>query len=324
MQISDEKKMILALSDEEVKKLLKLARTHAVQQKARKSPRANEAYRKLQGMVGMESLKETLENMLNYHYLQETAASRGHHIEDIAFHCAMKGSPGTGKTSGARMLAQILKDNGICSKAVCKVCTRADLIAEHVGGTAPKVRKAFEEALGGVLLIDEAYSLLDDDRHSYGTEAINTIIELLETYRGEIVVLFAGYEEEMTDFLKSNPGLSSRIQFSVDFTDYTLPQLIEITRYIATEKGFRCAEDSDARLEEIFTNAMKQQNFGNARYARKLVEQAIMAKARKIRGLDAAKMSDEELFSLSAEDFTELAAVIPEKRSQVAPIGFTA
>ena len=163
-------------------------------------------------MIGLESAKKVIEQAVATFKMQKRLSKKGVDIGKNTMHMVFTGNPGTAKTTTARLIAEILKDEGVLSSGVFVEAGRADLIGQYVGHTAPKVKKKFEDAMGGVLFIDEAYSLNDGEhRGSFGDEAINTIVQEMDNRREDIIVIFAGYPDEMKSFIERNPGMSSRI-----------------------------------------------------------------------------------------------------------------
>ena len=174
--------------------------------------RAN-AYQTLQDMIGLEKIKSLVNQILDNAKIQKIRAKLGLEQHKTGLHMVFTGNPGTAKTTVARLLAKILSQEGLLESGEFIECGRGDLIGEYVGQTAPKVQHQFRMAKGGILFIDEAYSLLDDYRKSYGDEAISTIVQEMENFRDDVIVIFAGYPDKMKTFLESNEGLKSRIAF---------------------------------------------------------------------------------------------------------------
>ena len=188
-----------------------------------------------------------------------------------------------------------------------------------MGGTAPRVHALFEKAKGSVLFIDEAYSLLEERRGSYGDEAINAIVQEMENTRADTAVVFAGYSDRMQEFLGANPGLRSRISFHVDFPDYTPEELCAILRKQALDAQLTLTPEAMERAEEIFRTASRQPGFGNGRFARNLLEQARLRQARRLlKDLDT-RPGRTELLTLTADDFALPAEC---RREEKRPIGF--
>lgn len=257
----------------------------------------------LDGMIGLSAAKEIIHKALDFYRVQRLYSGFGKQRETISMHMVFTGSPGTAKTTTARLFAQILKDNGIITNGRLVEVGRADLIGKYVGHTAPLVKKAFEDAKGGVLFIDEAYSLLDRDNNLYGDEAINTIVQEMENNRGDTIVIFAGYTDKMEQFLDRNPGLRSRIAFQVPFEDYTPEELLQIAALMADNKENKIAPGANGKLLGIFRDASKTENFGNGRFVRNIMEQAEMNRASRVAKTDAAKITREMLETFTADDF---------------------
>ena len=191
------------------------------------------------------------------------------------------------------------------------VVGRSQLVGEYVGWTAVQVRQRFEEARGGVLLIDEAYSLANDSG-KYGQEAIDTIVQEMENHRNDVVVIFAGYPDKMEDFLKKNPGLRSRIAFHVSFDDYNVEELCEISKIFADKKGMHFTDEAMERLKEVFLVAIEQPDFGNGRYVRNVIEKARMAQSTRLLSKNIDDITKDDILTFSAEDI-ELPKVKVEK-----------
>ena len=211
-----------------------------------------------------------------------------------------------------------MKDNGILSTGRLVEVGRGDLVGKYVGWTAPTVKAKFEDAKGGVLFIDEAYSLVDDRDGLYGDEAINTIVQEMENHRDEVVVIFAGYPDKMEMFLEKNPGLRSRIAFHVPFADYDVDELCDIAKMIADKKGLRFTESALEKLKDNFTIAIEQPDFGNGRYVRNVIEKARMAQASRLLKMNLDDISREDIMTFSEEDIE-----LPKKKANnVVRMGF--
>ena len=289
--------------------------------KVREEKPKGQAYQKLQNLIGLEKAKEVMNQALGYFKAQKLFADRGLKNEQPSMHMVFTGNPGTAKTTVARLFAEIMKENGLLSSGeICEV-GRADLVGKFVGHTAPLVKSAFKRAKGGVLFIDEAYSLVDDRDGMYGDEAINTIVQEMENNRKDTVVIFAGYPDKMEGFLNKNPGLRSRIAFHIPFDDYSTDELCEISELIARENGFELAGGVKEKLGKIFDTATKRSDFGNGRYVRNIIERAKMVQANRLVNMDYDKITDSDIFTLCAEDIELPADVAQEK---VIKIGFTA
>lgn len=279
------------------------------------------AYDKLERLIGLESAKSVMNNALNYFKAQKLFADRGMVAERPSMHMVFTGNPGTAKTTVARLFAEILRENGILPNGNMYEVGRADIVGKYVGSTAPLVKAAFRRAKGGVLFIDEAYSLVDDRDGLYGDEAINTIVQEMENNRKDTIVIFAGYPDKMDSFLNKNPGLRSRIAFHIPFEDYSADELCDIAKLIAAEKNFKMTDDAIDKLKPMFDSARKNGDFGNGRYARNVIEKAKMAQANRILKLDFEHITDDELKTITADDIE----VSEEKNKQKTNrIGFCA
>lgn len=279
----------------------------SVRKKISKEKKTSAAYEELQEMIGLDSVKAMVDKARNFYKVQRLFKDKGRKVSSPAMHMVFTGNPGTAKTTVARLVARILRDDGILKKGHLVEMGRKDLIGQFVGQTAPKVKRAFEQAAGGVLFIDEAYSLCDGYKQSYGDEAIATIVQEMENMRDEVVVIFAGYPQPMEEFLSRNPGLRSRIAFNIGFEDYTSAELVDITRLIAKRQHLTIPENCGGALMNIYDKALKNPEFGNGRYARKMVEQALMNQANRIVQLDPEKVTDSDLDSLEESDFQYIA-----------------
>ena len=260
------------------------------------------AYDELKEMIGLTEAKEVINQALNYYKAQKIFAEKGMKADKPAMHMVFTGNPGTAKTSVARLFARIMKDNDLLSKGNLIEVGRGDLVGKYVGWTAPAIQKKFREAQGSVLFIDEAYSLVDDRSGSFGDEAINTIVQEMENHRDDVVVIFAGYPNEMELFLQKNPGLRSRIAFHVPFTDYNTTELCNIANLIANKKGLSLSDDAQKKLISVFENAKAENDFGNGRYVRNVIEKAKMAQATRLLAMDFESISDNDVVTICADD----------------------
>ena len=260
------------------------------------------AYDELYEMIGLAEAKRVINKAVSYYKMQKLYHERGFKADHPAMHMMFSGNPGTAKTTVARLFARIMKENGLLSKGHLVEVGRGDLIAKYVGWTAQNVQSKFKAAKGGVLFIDEAYSLVDDRDGSYGDEAINTIVQEMENHREDVVVIFAGYPDKMEGFLQKNPGLRSRIVFHVPFADYSTDELCEIAKLIGRSKGMRITGDAMDKLKILFEEARARDDFGNGRYVRNVFEQANMNQASRLMECELDTISDREVFTITADD----------------------
>ena len=279
------------------------------------------AYQRLQELIGLTEAKKVMDQALNFYKAQKIFADRGFVDDHPAMHMIFTGNPGTAKTTVARLFAQIMKENGLLSKGDLYEVGRADIVGQYVGQTAPLVKKAFRQAKGGVLFIDEAYSLVDDRNGLYGDEAINTIVQEMENNREDMVVIFAGYPDKMEGFLNKNPGLRSRIAFHIPFEDYNSKELCDIAKLIASDKGVKLSNNAINKLEKVFDSAVLSEDFGNGRYVRNIIEKAKMAQANRLVSMELDKVTDEDITTLYEAD---IEALDTSKTNQIRRIGFIA
>lgn len=252
------------------------------------------AYEDLSEMIGLTESKKIINKAIDFYTAQKMFADKGMKAKSPAMHMVFTGNPGSAKTTVARLFARILRDNKVLSRGHMIEVGRGDLVGMFVGWTAPIVKRKFAEAKGGVLFIDEAYSLVDDRSGSFGDEAINTIVQEMENHRDDVVVIFAGYPKEMKKFLDKNPGLKSRIAFHVPFDDYNPDELCEIAKLMAKNDEMVLSDDALDKMHDIFETVCKCEDFGNGRFVRNILEDARMTQASRLveMGYDKVKKSD--------------------------------
>ncbi len=279
------------------------------------------AYDELTEMIGLSEAKRIIKTAIDYRKAQKLFSEKGMKAEQPSMHMVFTGNPGTAKTTVARLFARIMRENDLLAKGHIIELGRGDLVGKYVGWTAPTVKKKFFEAKGGVLFIDEAYSLVDDRSGSFGDEAINTIVQEMENHRDELVVIFAGYPDKMEGFLGKNPGLRSRITFHVPFADYSTEELLEIAALTAKKKGLTLTDGARETLEAVFDAARTEPDFGNGRFVRNLVEKAKMAQAARLlsAGYDAVNESD--VATITEADIAQIAPK-PKAAPMRSRIGF--
>ncbi|MBR3134150.1 MAG: AAA family ATPase [Clostridia bacterium] len=240
----------------------------------------DEIFAELNSLVGLEKVKQVLKDLVSLIELKDKAQD-DLKIKNVNLHMIFLGNPGTGKTTVARIVAQILYNLKYVKQNKLIEVSSKDLVAEYVGQTAPKTMAVVQKALGGVLFVDEAYSLAtgDGQGNSYNAEAIATLIQAMENYRDNLVVIFAGYTKEMQDFLNANSGIVSRIGYTLEFEDYTVEELLKIFTQMMEKSGFIVTEEALKKVEEIINEYKDSRNFGNARFVRNLYEKAIVKHA---------------------------------------------
>ena len=281
--------------------------------------KTDKPYVELQKMVGLADVKKVTDEILAAAKMQKMRKKMGLSETSPSMHMLFSGNPGTAKTTVARLLSQVLKEEEVLKYGHIVECGRQDLVGKYVGWTAQIVESKFQAARGGILFIDEAYSLVEDNR-TYGAEAINTIVQEMENYRDDMVVIFAGYPDRMEEFLQKNPGLRSRIAYHVPFADYSVEELCSIAALAARKKGLRLDDRAQEKLASVFETARKQMDFGNGRYVRNILEKAKMAQVTRLLTQDYESLTQKEITTLCAEDIE-----MPEIAAPARPrIGFSA
>jgi SpoVK/Ycf46/Vps4 family AAA+-type ATPase len=267
-------------------------------------PLENDPYEELDALIGLESVKDEVRSLANFVKLQKQREVQGLKTAKVSYHLVFYGSPGTGKTTVARIVGRIYKDLGVLKKGHTVETDRGGLVAKYMGQTALKTDTVVQQALDGVLFIDEAYSLVPEggSGQDYGQEAIATILKRMEDYRDRLVVIIAGYKDEMQRFIDSNPGLQSRFNRYIDFPDYTGAQLADIFKMYMKKNQYTLAADAEDYLREQFEYAVahKDRNFGNARFARNVFEKSIQQQANRLSG--RSNLSKSQLTELTVED----------------------
>lgn len=240
-----------------------------------------EIFKDLNELVGLEKVKKVLYDLVDVINLKEKAKDLT--IKDMNLHMVFLGNPGTGKTTIARIISNILYNLGYIKENKLIEVSSKDLVGQYVGQTAPKTMDVINKSLNGVLFIDEAYSLAVKGENTYNAEAIATLIQAMENYRDKLVVIFAGYTKEMQDFLDSNSGIVSRIGYTLEFDDYTTEELIKIFMGFATKNGFVVSDEAIKYLEEVINENRNMKNFGNARFVRNIYEKTVIKHATNVK-----------------------------------------
>jgi SpoVK/Ycf46/Vps4 family AAA+-type ATPase len=254
----------------------------------------------LDALVGLAPVKQEVRLVAALLQVQKLRKERGMPVKGTSRHLVFVGNPGTGKTTVARLLAQIYRTLGVVARGHLVETDRAGLVAGYVGQTAPKVQAVFDTADQGVLLIDEAYSLVRGGARDFGLEAIDAIVKLVEDRRDRVVVIMAGYPDEMALLVASNPGLESRFPRTIVFPDYTTDELVQIFAQIAAENGYRPTVAASAAVRAWVDAQPRDRGFGNARAVRNLFEATIARHA--VRVVAIATPTDDDLVALEAAD----------------------
>ena len=244
----------------------------------------DEVRKELDNLVGLKEIKEYVLSLEDFYEAQKLREKQGMKTTEVSKHMIFTGNPGTGKTTIARLIAKYLKAIGVLSNGQLIEVSRNDLVGRYMGHTAPQTMQVIKSALGGILFIDEAYSLYRGTNDSFGLEAIDTLVKAMEDNRDDLIVILAGYTREMQEFLNSNSGLASRFPNQIEFPDYTGEELYEITVIQAKSKGYKLAEETKEPLIEYFTKVQATDSVrsGNGRLARNIVEDAIIRQSKRI------------------------------------------
>ena len=270
------------------------------------APDAAVVLRELDGLVGLMQVKATVRELAAYATVQRWRTAAGLRTDGLVLHMVFRGNPGTGKTTVARLLGRLLHGLGFLNRGHLVEAERADLVGEYIGHTAARTRDLIARATGGVLFIDEAYSLNRGGDKDFGREATDVLVKAMEDRRSAFVVILAGYRDEMDRFLRSNPGLRSRTPLQMDFPDYSLDELLRIADQMLAERQYRACPAARARLRELLGSPLGRTatGDGNARLVRNLLERALRRQAvRLVRGgppPDAA--ATQSLMELLASD----------------------
>ena len=255
----------------------------------------------LDSIIGLEDVKEFIKKLKNYIEFINKANVK----DDMAFHMIFTGNPGTGKTTIARIIAMYLKGLGIISSGQLMEVSRSDLVAGYAGQTAMKTAAVVQNAVGGVLFIDEAYSLVQDEKDTFGHEAVDSLIKYMEDYRQDLVVIFAGYTKEMGTFLNSNPGIKSRVNYTIEFPDYSADELLQITNIMLQKKNYKIDSVTASVLYNYYKKIQNgtKKDMGNGRLVRNTVEKAIFNHSQRMVQENRSFDDGETFYTLNTQDF---------------------
>ncbi len=267
--------------------------------------------KELQGLTGLNSVKEDVMHIINIIKVRKLREMKDLKRIDMSFHLVFTGNPGTGKTTIARLLAKIYKQLGVVSKGQFIEVDRSGLVAHYSGGTAIKTTEVIDRAVGGILFIDEAYSLTHNkEMGDYGQEAVDTLLKRMEDDRDDLIVIVAGYTNEMQEFINSNPGLQSRFNKYIYFPDYTSAELMTIFRHMCEETDYSLTESAAAMAESYLTGLAegKKDNFANARLVRNYFERCIDRQANRI--VKDKLINEDDLVTFVREDMIEPSSMV--------------
>ena len=253
-------------------------------------------------LVGLKPVKQRIRDIAAYLVVSKARTSLGLTGAPPSLHMSFTGNPGTGKTTVAMRMAEILHRLGYVRKGHLVSVTRDDLVGQYIGHTAPKTKEVLKRAMGGVLFIDEAYYLYrPENERDYGQESIEVLLQVMENQRDDLVVILAGYKDRMDTFFRSNPGMASRIAHHIDFPDYSEGELYEIAGLMLARLDYRLDAGAEAALHEYITKRRTQPNFANARSIRNALDRARLRQANRLFAL-ASPVTREALQTISAAD----------------------
>jgi probable Rubsico expression protein CbbX len=254
-------------------------------------------------LIGLDPVKRRIRDIAALLLVDKMRRTLGLSAAAPSLHMSFTGNPGTGKTTVAVRMAEILHRLGYVRKGHLVAVTRDDLVGQYIGHTAPKTKEVLKRAMGGVLFIDEAYYLYrPENERDYGQEAIEILLQVMENQRADLVVILAGYKDRMETFFRSNPGLSSRVAHHIDFPDYTPGQLYEIANCMLTQMQYRLSPDAESALLEYIERRIVQPHFANARSVRNALDRARLRQATRLVDRRRGALSREDLMTIEAAD----------------------
>ena len=257
-------------------------------------------------LVGLIPVKSRIREIAALLLVDKVRQDLGITSSSPGLHMSFTGSPGTGKTTVGLKMADILYQLGYIQKGHLLTVTRDDLVGQYIGHTAPKTKEVLKKAMGGVLFIDEAYYLYKpDNERDYGSEAIEILLQVMENQREDLVVILAGYKEPMDKFYESNPGLSSRIANHIDFPDYTVKELLEISRIMLEEQQYQLTSEAEDALSQYITKRKEKPLFANARSVKNALDRARMRQANRIFDSRGQILTKKELVNIEADDILQ-------------------
>ncbi len=259
----------------------------------------------LESLIGLTTIKHDVKELMDFVKVQKMRSDEGLKSVPTSLHLVFTGNPGTGKTTVARIIGRLYKQIGVLSKGQLIEVDRSGLVAGFVGQTALKTQEKIQQAMGGVLFIDEAYALAGGDQDSFGQEAINTVLKAMEDHRKDLVVIVAGYTEPMEDFINSNPGLKSRFNKYIEFPDYTLDELEAIFRMNCKKYDYEVSDDVMKHVRALIATRklVTMENFANAREVRNLFEEVITNQARRVAAIEAP--THEDMVTILLDDLVD-------------------
>lgn len=259
----------------------------------------------LNELIGLQSVKKLVYEIMAYVKIQKRRQQEKLVSDHLVLHMIFKGNPGTGKTTVARYLGRILKQMNVLSKGHLIEAERADLVGEYIGHTAQKTKEQLKKAYGGILFIDEAYSLARGGEKDFGKEAIDVLVKAMEDQKDNLILILAGYNNEMDDFINTNPGLKSRFPIHIEFPDYTVNELLEIADLMLKKRQYSLCPGARKALKRIIElqTGRGYENSGNARLVRNIIEKSIRRQA--VRLVNKEDLTREDLLTITESDVSE-------------------
>ena len=257
-------------------------------------------------LIGLKPVKSRIREIAALLLIDKLRRNLGITAGSPGLHMSFTGSPGTGKTTVGLKMSDILFQLGYIQKGHLLTVTRDDLVGQYIGHTAPKTKEVLKKAMGGVLFIDEAYYLYKpDNERDYGSEAIEILLQVMENQREDLVVILAGYKEPMDKFYESNPGLSSRIANHIDFPDYTVDELLKISKIMLEEQQYQLTTEAEEALVKYITIRKERPLFANARSVKNALDRARMRQANRVFDSRGQILTKKELVNIEAEDILQ-------------------
>ena len=275
----------------------------ALQKNEAKHSILKEIEREMNTLVGMEEMKRNIKEIYAWIFVNKKREEQGLKAGKQALHMMFKGNPGTGKTTVARLIGRLFYEMNVLSKGHLIEAERADLVGEYIGHTAQKTRDLIKKAMGGILFIDEAYSLARGGEKDFGKEAIDTLVKHMEDKRNEFILILAGYSREMDHFLSLNPGLQSRFPISIDFPDYSVSQLMDIAKRMMAEREYQFSPEAEWKLKDhlmAVKSTVSPAKCSNGRFVRNLIEKSIRSQAMRLLMGDCYLKND--LITIKSQD----------------------
>ncbi|EIJ41559.1 putative Rubsico expression protein CbbX [Beggiatoa alba B18LD] len=256
-------------------------------------------------LIGLKPVKTRIRETASLLLVDRVRRSLNLQSESPSLHMSFTGNPGTGKTTVAMRIAEILHRLGYVRKGHLVAVTRDDLVGQYIGHTAPKTKEVLKKAMGGVLFIDEAYYLYrPENERDYGQETIEILLQIMENQRDDLVVVLAGYKDRMEQFFHSNPGMSSRIAHHIDFPDYSVDELVQIAKLMLTQQQYAFSPEAEQVFAEYVKLRMLQPHFANARSVRNALDRARLRQANRLFASSGKQLTKKDLVTLQPEDFS--------------------